>query len=1202
MKKITLLALALICSVVGMAQSVMVKSVGEPVTAPESGKLYAIECNSQQNYTTWMYDAGSSPKGTQNAVNAGDVAEIKYFWTITPSSAEGVYTFQNYATKNYISITGTGNGGSVVMSSSEAQTIITVGESDGYVALKHMTADQWIDMGWTGEGISTWSGGVAGSRRMQIREITIEEVSDLEVALANLKSVGSDYVVNHPVEDAKSMIGTTPGCYGEAAVNAYDEAIDYATSILDEQGGGLSEEEIRAAAQAIIDTWAAVEASRVPYAQTIKPGYYVIKNAMDFTTTTTTPETEDPETGETIPGQTTTEHTPKAIYDNKGTASWKTFEKKADFLFKVSATNTDKQYKVVNMLNGNSFNEVTTSSDLAMSVNENPIVFDWRATDYPVYTGNGDEIKNVMVYNIRLASQAERSNKYLHAGGHGGGAGKYGTIVGWSTNTPDEEGEQICASDWYLEEIDEAVALAWIEDASPVKKITAMIDEVNAIKNALPAQKEIAEDRALKPLITSNSQFSSPYTSSVEGSINNLIDGDKSTYWHSDWSTEPEADVHYLQVNIAEEEIANVLVRMSRRQGAVNDHPTKLHAMGYDSDSEDLTFAEGQDLGVLEFPFAAAGETVEATLPTTGGKPYIRFYWEESNGSAQRGYWHASEFQLYIDNGTVATTTQAVARASEIAALEAALAAWNEGNFTATTVTDPQDATFLAAYNAVINANNAWMAVYVDPAELRAAISSAEQVTKNIAVGTDPGYWSAGSNAANAKTAVDAALAYSNSGAYTPAGIEAQLKTLEAASGEIQDAANQPVEGKWYSIKFDTEANYDANGWNKDNVTNETLGNLYDCVAAPASVVTEEETSEFEVAEEVTAGQEVRFVSENDLNRDEDMAFRFVSVGDNNYTIQHKSGLYLSQNCQLSLAPAIFKVNAIGKGKVLINMYDMEGEAVQKNDAPANLHAQNAGHLLVTWSSTDLSSNSALYIHEINVKGEADAALMAVNPNGMKIMCYPLSYSVSDGDLYELAGRKVEGDEQTLCFNKIDMTTPGKAVLYVNGNPEEEKDEEEGTENVSLTTNASKLSAPVAYNGMHGSYEYAWPSDEGTSQVVVVAREYYATRFGYALATMASTDKDGQHVYDKNGNEGRDITAYTGWIELNETPIVTGSYDLEITINGNLTAIKDIVADLQKNGKIYTIDGKFVGNGSLNNIKSMPKGVYIVNGVKIAVK
>lgn len=997
------------------------------------------------------------------------------------------------------------------------------------------------------------------------------------------------------------------GQYNKEAADAFAAALDAASIVDTPEGEELTAEQLKALNQAIIDTYNAVKDTRKPFAMAVTPGYYQIISALDFTSTVTTEDTEDPETGDIIPGETIKTHHQKGLYDNNGNPGWKDVEATAPFLFKVEATDKYNQYKVTNMHSGLTFDPIKTSTAATMSATDSLMVFDWRWDDVTVYTGPTDsDTKQVTTVNIRLAAQAERGSVYVHANSHGGGSGKSGNIVGWSTGTETEIG----ASDWYLVPVDEEVALAWIEADQPVKIITAMIDSVNAIKATYADQKFIAEDKTSvvdteNPVITSGEQLYSPDTTLDEQDTTEediyaaIISNKGSVYWHSAWENGAVAQhTHYLQVKDVELD-GTYAVKITRRN-VNNDHITKLRVLGYTEDNEALGFEDGVDLGLIELPFGTKGETLFSTtvFTATPDYPVIRFYSEEEIGAtaagSNRGYWHAVKFQIYpAIMGFGAETTQATAHAAEMTALEEALAAFEAGNFSTTTVTDPKDEAFVAAYEAVINANNAWQAVYADPAELRTAINAAETLAGNIVVGTDPGMWADAASTDALTSAIEAGKAYNNKGNYTEEGVKAQAETINNAAAAVANAANKPSTDKWYALKFDSEDNYDAKHWDKAN-TNNALGALFDNVVAPANVVDEQ----LESPEGVYVGQALRFVSENDVD-DEQMAFRFVKHGEDTYVLQHKSGLYVAPNGQLSLYPAVVSVKAIGLGKNLIQATGLDTE---EDETPVYLHAQLAGHLLVTWSSDEISSNSALFIHEVNVSGEADAPKMAVNPNGMKIMCYPISISASEGDFYELAGRKFDGDDQVLCFNKVEATTAGKAALYVIGTPENQDDEDEASDEVTLTTDASEISAPVEYNGMHGTYKYEWPSDEGTSQVVVVAREHYASFFGYTLATMASTDKNGSHVYDSNGNEGRDVQAYTGWIELDETPEVSGNFDLEITINGDLTGIQNVISEVEKAGKIYTIDGKFLGNGNINTIKNMGRGIYVINGVKVAIK
>lgn len=1188
MKKITLLLLTMILSVVGMAQSVKITSLSEqPTTEPQSGKVYAIMCNSQHNTTTWMYDGGAKPLGTNEGVALDEIVATSYLWKITPTGDAGVYAFQNVATEKYISIDGTGNGGGVSMSAEEKTVIITVG--DGYVALKSMTADQWIDMGYNGFGVETWSDGVTGSRRMQIFEVSYESVGEEDAALSNLNKVFADYNQNHNPNDAQSKVGTDPGNYGQDAVSAYFEKMEYAANVIDADGADLSIEEINQIAADIETLWEAVVASSVPYAQAIKPGYYVIKNALDFYTDTTTEDTEDPATGETIPGETIREHHEKAIYADKTALKWKTFEEKADFLFKIEETDTPLSYTVTNQLTGQAFKNTTTLGEPAVGMS-----FDLSKKSVEIWEG-GKVV--APVYNIRLTQNRVRDYDYVHAGGHNAGKGVSGNIVNWN-----HEDESVNASDWYLEEIDEAVALAWIEASSPGKKIAAMVDSINTIKSTFPAQKVIAQDVVTaidqdNALIKSAEQLSSAMTESNEGHIEDLLDGNPSTFWHSQWSGNrtPGNGVDFIQV--ADIDAENVAFVMARRKGAQSDHVTQMSVYGFDEDNLELTKEDGTLLAELSFPFTNQDQVVTSDVISTQGKNILRFYSEMTTNSANggRGYWHMGEFQIYSATRTQgATTTQATVRTAEIAAVEAAIEAWNAAGYTTANVTDPDDAAFVAAYNAVVEAYAAWSKVYVDPAEMRQAAESATEFAKGMVEGKNPGQWPVGAGSSVITAAVEAEVAYNNTGTYTPEGAAAQIKAIEDAKAQLVASAIQVEEGKWYILRFASEDEYEAHGWDKSGAVSAAQGNLYDNIVAPASDVnaasaSEPKTHPVVATEEIRKGQQLRFSEEA---TPAEGAFRFVKV-DKGYFIQHVSGWYVSNNGQLSNIPGLFSTRAIGYGKSLILSRDLKNEDITAGGSPSYLHAQVAGHSLVTWAADAIDSRSALYIEEIDAQTIEPFVAEDVVNGTVKFMTSPVEVtysSKSDVTLYTFDGYEKTDKGIKVAFSETNKAEAGKAVLMVvlGDYPEAAPTDEDKT-TLELTLGKAYAAVPDSTQALVGTYKYQWVEAADTTHMVTIFQN---------KMQMANGQDDTDCA--------RDISAYTGAINLlNAAEISTAGKDLVIEIEGEVetTAIKEVIAKaVNTNGKIYTIDGKYVGNGNIATARKFGTGLYIINGVKVAVK
>ena len=144
-------------------------------------------------------------------------------------------------------------------------------------------------------------------------------------------------------------------------------------------------------------------------------------------------------------------------------------------------------------------------------------------------------------------------------------------------------------------------------------------------------------------LVTSASQLSSPYTETREGSIEALLDGSTTTYWHSDWSQGSVPNgTHYLQVEMTDLSASDIIMAFSRRPSR-NDHVTEWAVYGtndYNAAKEDCYF-----LATLLTPYVINTETLYSTLFNTQGYQYLRFYIQGT--TSDRGYGHMSEFQLY---------------------------------------------------------------------------------------------------------------------------------------------------------------------------------------------------------------------------------------------------------------------------------------------------------------------------------------------------------------------------------------------------------------------------------------------------------------------------------------------------------------------------------------------------------------------------
>ena len=208
-----------------------------------------------------------------------------------------------------------------------------------------------------------------------------------------------------------------------------------------------------------------------------------------------------------------------------------------------------------------------------------------------------------------------------------------------------------------------AMRLEWSGDKSPV--ISEIIADYDTSTSSLPqGDSELALAFALlkakaqnaldscgqgDKLITKNSQFSSPYTEPQEGSLNNLLDGNQSTYWHSAWSAGAVADgVHYLEIALPEETIGNIIMQMGRRSDTDGHHLIEAQIIGVKSGSG--SSAEKELVANVTFPYSNQRETVKTSF--TLQKPYkaIRLLEKRTTGNTSgvsAGFFHIGELQLY---------------------------------------------------------------------------------------------------------------------------------------------------------------------------------------------------------------------------------------------------------------------------------------------------------------------------------------------------------------------------------------------------------------------------------------------------------------------------------------------------------------------------------------------------------------------------
>jgi hypothetical protein len=598
--------------------------------------------------------------------------------------------------------------------------------------------------------------------------------------------------------------------------------------------------------------------------------------------------------------------------EHKGKAAYATLKREnANFIWKLTKSESGDSIFVQNAGMG-TYISFTSPEENRLIMTEDAtdashVIFDYAGADYvdTSNSGNGDVTD---VFYIRLASRPRAGSDYVHQNNHGGGldeaspSGNCGVDTGseqevtfWLA-THERTGGDAGTSEWYLEFVPDEEAEAIIENFDGIVNHDKLVEQNNDLRNKVLETLTLAKDVIQTKMITSTTQLSSPYSDSAEGQhLEYLLDGDASTFWHTDWHGEAPAgmyyndiECHYLQMTGMEKMVGDCEMYICERS-ADNDRVKKLVLMGTDNlknDDEDW-----EEMIVLEVPNTGSGQ--ESTIPfhLDEAYPYVRMLVFDTDGSsyAFRKFWHAAEIQFYTvqDN----PNSQFILMGEVAQALQDAYD---------TNILISDEALTTSDYNALLAAYEAFMkAGLVDPAEMREALTKYAKATEGVVEGAGPGYWS-DMTIANAYQDLYAEVeAYNTAGIYTADQIHKYSVMLKAMQKSVMEQANGVKTDKWYRIMYPTEEMFDAYGYAKDggdncsDLTPEDQKTMWGTYVTTAQLVSEEVTDYDEDGEEITitnswlepiGGEDLResdrlFFMNDDAIEDKDASmFRFVEL------------------------------------------------------------------------------------------------------------------------------------------------------------------------------------------------------------------------------------------------------------------------------------------------------------------------------------
>ena len=963
-------------------------------------------------------------------------------------------------------------------------------------------------------------------------KVTLAKKTALEVAWEEFAAAFNKYSA-YSEDDFPA--GTEPGCYAPTAVEAFFKAVSDAAPLDGaEDPDEITEAQLKSATKAMDDAYEAMLATKVPFAVT--NGYYRFRAAMEY-------NDGEPrymscgKSGDNFIGYWSALADPEDTY----ASIWK-------------VTKSGDNYDVVNVMNNTRYNGTRVSNAMALTTEAaDPLAFD------------AVRFEDASYLNIRLSSAAANAGNYLHQGSHGNGSGTSGLIVTWYSLGEPGGTPKLSATEWVVEAVSEgdiSTARAAYNDWKAHQDLVAQYTPLfTTAAGELAKAQDGCEGEAL---ITSADQFYSECSDSDEGQdFGALIDGETSSYWHSDWHSGNVPDhSHWLQVDLSEATYSFVRMTVTRRP-VVNDHITRWGVFG--SDDADASEEEWTEVATLFTPYGNNKETISGLVFDGKGFKHLRFYIDGT--STGRGYGHMSEFQLYKVE-SLAETAFGKAGASATT-LESVITA--QKDFTSDDITQ-------STYNTLKSAYDAFHSKFSDPTEMRELIQAAEGLAAGIILGDNPGQWSNASVVDALKSALSAAKAYDEAGNYDPATTANHVSTLTAQMEAVKAAANPIKADTWYRIRFGTEEEFTAGGWDlvagAATETDDALWGKYVAVAKYA-----DGGHESLDPYDVRIGSQLYFLDASLIDDDDKALFRFIDKGEQGYLLQNKAtGLFLkaagtSGAVTLSIIPSFFTASALGYGQNLIAAKDLAG------NAQSYLHAQVSHNVLVTYNAYTLGSRSGLYLEDAGSASDVDTDFsMDIIPGRFYSFCYPVDLSTDEGKMLTVSSAQ----GTVINLSSTSGAAAGEPFFYLYGEPSE----------------YSADNTPEAITFKHGMTIANEPKTEGAIKGTYVSKSIGQ---GYVVVDTNNPSKFSVTRQLLGGS----VPANSAYIESSESLPYTA--DLTIIIDGEtvIDGVRDLEGTLKSvytNGDIYTLDGRRVAKGNLDTLRTLGRGIYIINGVKVAVK
>ena len=986
--------------------------------------------------------------------------------------------------------------------------------------------------------------------------IRMETVASQEDAFEELRSaVAAGRAVGRPG-------GTDPGFYNPELVGQLNELLDEASNLIDEIG--TTDEQAKAMTAQVNQ---AIEAVMNCQPNPMVNGYYYLVNgaydlnAMD-------------DGGIRL-----------AIRDGEqGTPGWHRLDATDPAYVWHLTKRADGRYNVQNLMTGryidvaqNAFTIITTdASTKGIEVN----LLGTEATfALAMYDESGK------AFTPLYANNYTQSNLYDASGS---------TLILRS-------GGARTAGSWYMNAVPEDRLAELLVDAPLAqlrKDISALIERGAALYAAA------VEYEPVENLITDMSQLECNAAMGPEsewgedgGGLAALIDDDPSTYFHTAWTdniptdetTDDEGNVisiaqkHWLTITLPEA-LDKVCFVFTKRTPSNDNSPCDFDLLGSNDEVNWTTICEGYN----NFDPTLTTTTVIPDLALGAKYSMLRLVVNHTDGSrgadrkSEEGdaiYWNLAELKVCTEVHLSPDCQAASMPVETVKGLADALGKARKA------LAKPTQADL----DALQTAYDAFKAVYVDATPLLALIEKAEAVSNNFEDGTGLGFYAEGT-ANPLPELIAQAYEVVDMTAYTAATINEQMDKLNQAMAMLAQAMLQtPDPTKYYTLHFPDMDAYDIHGWDTSYASDDEQGNYLFGTQAAIAATAQEALEE----DAVRSGACIYFQTTSAIN-DETMAqFRFIPQSDGSYLMQNRAtGLYVHgattgyNRLTMAHAPSPIRIKGLSCGKVQIDVYEPDGTSL------GNLYAQLYGTQLGISTLNGLGSNGALELHEVedetvkeNDMGNTpiDVQMATFTP-----MCYPLSMTCEEGQMYAVAGLVKKDNSIFVGLKEIKEVRAGEPFIYtlqVQGVSYTATPTADDIAAVTFHFGKELAPQPLTVNGLKGSYASGIAAEGET-----VLRMDAAT----GLPVWMTVQK-------KSAYNDRLLNAYSAllpdWSQLPD--MAEADADLLIAIDeasaNGIIELNEQRSTVNSSTIIYDLSGRKVSTPT-------QRGIYIRNGKKYILK